>query len=232
MRAALLGWLAYVVTYLLGWTTRIRIENPEVLEQIAAEGKHPLLAFWHGRQYFTFYPLRGRGFVVPASFHRDGEIVARLIGRMGHCIVRGSTTRGAVGLLIAMVHKVREGRGAAISVDGPRGPFRRAKSGILTVAQKTGNPVVPVAGGATHTWTSRRSWDRFMLPKPFSTVVLRFMPPITVPADTTREGMDAYLARLQSALEEGCRAVDTATRRPGLEERLIAEAATPADKDR
>jgi len=219
-RALLLACLSYAVIHLLGMFTKRIYRNRRLYRALRERGEPPLLAFWHGRQFFGYYPHRGHGLVIPASLSEDGDIVEMVLGRMGHTIVRGSSSRGAVRLVLDMIREVKKGKGLALSVDGPRGPYRVVKPGIIKVAQKTGRPIVPMVCSASRMWICRNSWDNYMIPKPFSTVLIRYMEPIYVPPDADRGTIEAHRRRLQEALERGYREVDAYFGFPDLEEKL------------
>lgn len=219
-KVRVLAWIAYIVFNLLGWVTRFTFRNAEVIDSIRAKGEWPLFAFWHGRQFMIYYPFRIMSFVVPASLSKDGEIFDLCMRRAGHIMVRGSSSKRAVGLLLELIREVKKGHPSALSVDGPRGPYREAKMGIIKVAQKTGFPIVPVAASARRPWISRKSWDNFMLPKPFTRVMLQYGEPIYVDRDASKADLETCRDRLQHALEQGLDEVDELCGHPGLEHEL------------
>jgi lysophospholipid acyltransferase (LPLAT)-like uncharacterized protein len=141
------------------------------------------------------------------SASRDGERVARLAQFFGHTPVRGSTSKGSLQATRQLIASLRRGHRGAITPDGPRGPRRRAQAGMVAVARLSGCPIVPFGFEAERCWRLR-SWDRFMIPKPFSRAVFVYGDPIGVPREG---GSDAeYLARIQhemdrvTAVAEGC----------------------------
>lgn len=163
----ILGFAFYLFTNLIGKTIRFEVENWENLEKIEREGKIPILAFWHNRIFPATYYFRHRGIVVMSSQSFDSEYVARFIQRFGFGIVKGSSTRGGVGGLIEMIRLVKKGFPAGFSVDGPKGPVYQAKTGIVMLAKKTGNPILPFSIETEKYWTIK-SWDRLQIPKPFA----------------------------------------------------------------
>jgi len=227
IRAVWLSILSYAVICLLGIFTKKIFHNRHIYTDIRKKGVHPLLAFWHGRQFFGYFPHRNHDLVIPASLSEDGDIVHMILGRMGHRIVRGSSSKGAVKLLLKMIKNVRKGHGLALSVDGPRGPYRIVKMGIIKVAQKTGNPVVPMVCSSSRMWISYGSWDNYMLPKPFSRLLIKYMNPIYVPRDADKDELEQFRQQLQESLEKGYREVDGYFGFPKLEEELKKTAPTP-----
>ena len=220
MREILLALLSYAVIYVLGIVTKNIFQNKTTYSDLREQGKYPLFAFWHGRQFLAYFPHRGHSLVIPASLSEDGDIIKMTLGNMGHRIVRGSSSKGAVKLLVKMIKEVKKGHGLALSVDGPRGPYRIAKMGIIKVAQKTGNPIIPIVCSSSRMWISYKSWDNFMLPKPFSKVLIKYMEPIYVPKDADKNELEQYRQKLQEALEKGYREVDGYFGKPELEEEL------------
>lgn len=139
-------------------------------------------ALWHEHLLPLAFAHRGSGTVALVSEHRDGEILVRVLRRLGLAAARGSSTRGGSRGLREMVRAGREGRPLAFTPDGPRGPARRCKPGVIRAAAETGLPVVPLAAAASR---ARRleSWDRFLVPAPFAAVCLSRGEPLTVPPE-------------------------------------------------
>jgi lysophospholipid acyltransferase (LPLAT)-like uncharacterized protein len=183
---------------LVRWTGLWRLEGEHIPLGLWNEGKPFIVAFWHGRILMLppFWP-RGRTVKMLISRHGDGEIIARVIGKFGLQTVRGSPKKGATQAFIHMIRVLRDGDCVAITPDGPRGPRMRAAKGVVALARKSGAPILP----ATYSASRRRiigSWDRFLLPFPFSRGVAIWGEPITVPADAD----DAELERLRRQVED------------------------------
>jgi lysophospholipid acyltransferase (LPLAT)-like uncharacterized protein len=114
------------------------------------------------------------------SQSRDGEMIARVVDILGWRSVRGSSSRGGSRALKEVRSLTKQGFRIGHIVDGPQGPFGVIKPGLLTIAQFAGAPILPVIMSAQRRWVFN-SWDRFMVPKPFSKVLIRFGTPIAVP---------------------------------------------------
>jgi lysophospholipid acyltransferase (LPLAT)-like uncharacterized protein len=138
-------------------------------------------ASWHQRFFpgITFFATR-KPIAIIISQSRDGEMIARVVDILGWRAVRGSSSKGGLRALKEIRALTRDGYRIGHIVDGPQGPFGRVKPGLLTIAQLAGAPIVPVIISAQRRWVFN-SWDRFMVPKPFSKVLIRFAPPIRVP---------------------------------------------------
>ncbi len=189
----------YRAVVLLGWTLRWRTEGLQHLEAIAASGRQPIMAFWHGRILPAAYYFRRRGIVVITSENFDGEWIAGIIERLGYGTARGSTSRGGRKALLQMKRDVAAGRAAGFTVDGPRGPARVAQPGAVWLARATGNPVLPFHVEAARHWTLG-SWDRTQIPRPFTTMALVVGEPFEVPADAGDEAIEAGRRELESRL--------------------------------
>lgn len=149
------------------WPTRDGVRVPVVL------------CVWHGLMLAPIWSQRNRGIVALASEHGDGEIIARILERLGFAPpARGSSSRGGVRGLMTMVAALREGRSVAFTPDGPRGPARVPQPGVFAASHRSGAPILPVSMHADRAWRLR-SWDRYAVPKPFSRVRVAFGEPLT-----------------------------------------------------
>lgn len=175
----------------IGRTWRVTVRNAEALEKLRRTGRGFVFSLWHGHLLPLLWHHRGEGVVVLISEHRDGELVARAATALGFGLIRGSTTRGAGRALIAMVRALEAGKEIAITPDGPRGPARKFAPGALVAAQRSDRAILPVGVSADRAWRLR-SWDRFMIPKPFARVTIAYGEPEKVLAadsrGATREG--------------------------------------------
>ena len=128
-------------------------------------------AFWHRSLLASAWRFRNRGIAILISESFDGELISRTVERLGFNPVRGSSSRGAVPGLRNMERSFYEGRTCAFTADGPRGPAMVAKPGAAQLAARVGTTVGTFYVLPEKTWVMR-SWDRFMVPKPFSRVVV------------------------------------------------------------
>lgn len=165
-------------------------------EQIA-RGEPVIFSLWHGRLLPLTWRFRGRGLIPMISRSGDGEYIARIVESWGYQPVRGSSSRGGRAALRDMVRVAREGGSLVLTPDGPRGPFQQLKPGVLQAAQLTGHPIIPASAGARRASFFGR-WDRFLVPHPFTRIVVNFGDPIHVP----RAAGPAELERLQEQVTE------------------------------
>jgi lysophospholipid acyltransferase (LPLAT)-like uncharacterized protein len=184
---------------------RLRWENDGGVRRLAREGRPYVHAFFHDQLLVMTYSYLGREYgrrlAVLSSRHRDGEYVARTLERFGHVMVRGSTGRGGAAGLVEMIRHLRAGRDAAFATDGPRGPRHHVQIGVIEAARLGRAPIVPVAFAASR---GRRldSWDRFLVPRPFSRGVFVYGEPIAVEPQADRAAMEAARAALELTLED------------------------------
>jgi lysophospholipid acyltransferase (LPLAT)-like uncharacterized protein len=184
---------------LLGRTLRVR--------SVGAPDSHGrvIYAFWHGRMLVPLFTHRRRRICILISQHADGEIVSRVAKILGYEPVRGSTTRGGVRGLLAMLRKANRGRSLAVTPDGPRGPRYVFQPGAIKLAQLTGFPILPVGIGVDRKIVLS-SWDRFFIPHPFTRCVYVFGQPIGVGRD---DDPARAAALAQEKLEELTRVADS-----------------------
>ena len=202
-------------------TSRWEVVNAAAPQPYWDASKPFILAFWHGRILMMPYCWPGdRRMNMLISRHRDGGLIADTIGWFGLKTVRGSTAKpgrerdkGATAALMEMLRKVKAGEYIGITPDGPRGPRMRASDGVAAVARLAGVPVIACAYG-----TKRRrllsSWDRFVVPLPFTRGVFVWGEPIAVPAGAKGEALDAARLQIEDSLNAVTREAD---RRCGLD---------------
>jgi len=159
-------------------------------------------ASWHQRFFpgITFFASR-KPIAIMISQSRDGEMIARVVDILGWRSVRGSSTRGGVHALKELRSLTSQGYRVGHIVDGPQGPFGVIKPGLLTIAQFSGAPILPVIASAQRRWIFN-SWDRFMVPKPFSKIIVRFTPPIDVPRRLDPDAFEALRQDVEKQIKE------------------------------
>ncbi|MFL5581320.1 MAG: lysophospholipid acyltransferase family protein [Gemmatimonadaceae bacterium] len=192
----------------LGRTWRVRVRGRESSERLRSVGTPFIYAFWHGEMLPLLLAHRGEGAAVLISSHHDGEIVAQIATRLGLTTVRGSSTRGGARALLGLVQALESGRTVAVTPDGPRGPAHAFAPGALVAAQRAGAPIVPIAVRASRAWRLR-SWDRFLIPKPFARVSIAYGEPARVEAASAREA-PSEAARFEGLLAAAGDAADRA----------------------
>ncbi len=194
------AWLAagYVrLIYRLGeWTIRGG-EHPAALWD---RGAPFILAFWHGRLMMIprIWP-RSAPMNILTSEHRDGDLSARAISHFGIDRILGSSRKGGSGALREMVRAIAAGQCAGIAPDGPRGPAMRASDGIIALARLSGAPIVPISCSASRR-RILKTWDRFLVPLPFTSGVFVWGEALVVPRDADAAECEAAREELESRL--------------------------------
>jgi lysophospholipid acyltransferase (LPLAT)-like uncharacterized protein len=177
--------IAYGILRLYLCLLRIRPEHEEELLDYLHQGGKAIAAVWHQRILLVIrYARRFCEFnpAVMISRSRDGDLIADICRRLNFRPVRGSSSRGGREALAAMITELSVHPTAVHAVDGPQGPRGLIKAGLIRMAQLSGAPIIPVYISVNRAWTLR-SWDRFLIPKPFSTIRVRWDKPIPVPAE-------------------------------------------------
>jgi lysophospholipid acyltransferase (LPLAT)-like uncharacterized protein len=177
--------IAYGILRIYLCLVNIRSEHEEELRDHLRQGGKGIVAVWHQRILLVVrYARRFREFApaVMISRSRDGDLIADVCRRLNFRPVRGSSSRGGREALATMITELSVHPTAVHAVDGPRGPRGLIKAGIIRMAQLSGAPIIPVYISVNRAWILR-SWDRFLIPKPFSTVRVRWGEPIPVPAE-------------------------------------------------
>ena len=179
-------------------TTRIETFGFDKVRRLY-DHKEGIAAFWHSRILLFSYLFKGWKATILVSASNDGEYVARVIKKQGHEPVRGSTSRGGLRAAGYMIRRLNQGKRGVVIPDGPQGPRFRVQAGVLTLAKKTGLPIVPMAYSAKKIKIFN-SWDRFILPYPFTTCRVVYGEPVYVPSDSDKETEEKYRVRLEQEL--------------------------------
>jgi lysophospholipid acyltransferase (LPLAT)-like uncharacterized protein len=201
LRSALVGAVAAGTVRCLRATVRIRHHDDAALRAREAANERLILAFWHRHLLLMPYAYRGRRISVLVSRSRDGELIARTVAHFGIATARGSSSRGGAVGLRELLRQGAQGWDLAFTPDGPRGPASRVQPGVLLAAAASGFPIQPVALAATRAHRLR-SWDRFVVPLPFSTVHFVYGAELRVERHADLEQASAELGRVLLATEQ------------------------------
>ncbi|MFH1155974.1 MAG: lysophospholipid acyltransferase family protein [Pseudomonadota bacterium] len=180
--------LAYYLIRFYSLTFSLKIENEAAWKNLLKQGRPVLLCTWHQQffsaiRHFKTYARLNPGLMISRS--KDGELIAGVANRTGWHTPRGSSSRGGKEALASMIAHIRtHGFGAHI-LDGPTGPMGKVKPGIIRMAHETQALIVPFHVSADRAWFFN-SWDRFMLPRPFSRVTIHFGMPMALDAATSQ----------------------------------------------
>jgi lysophospholipid acyltransferase (LPLAT)-like uncharacterized protein len=197
----------FLLKLLLMSCRQVKFEGLSRERETIQKARNVIYCTWHQRIAYCADFMTTRNLVVMVSQSRDGEYATRLAKLLNVETTRGSSTRGGKQALDDTVQGLKEGKNGAMLVDGPVGPARVAKIGTVIMAYRAGVPIIPVAWGAERCWVLN-SWDRFMIPKPFSRVVVCMGEPIWIPENATTEKLEKYRELLQERLNDTCRWCD------------------------
>lgn len=197
----IITWAAYLAIRLIGPTLRYSMSWEEEPSPPDAFYEKPVIySFWHRSVFPAAWMWRKLGIAVMVSRSFDGEYIARIIEKFGFVAVRGSSSRGGAEALLGMKSELERGATVAFTIDGPRGPKYVAKPGPVRLSRSTGLPMAAFYVALSDAWVLR-TWDNFMIPKPFSKALVRVSPKVRVPAAADDSAMSAFHAGLQAALE-------------------------------
>ena len=195
----------YYLIRAYSWTFRFRVENEKPWLEHLQKGNRILLCCWHQQffsavRYFKTYAVYHPALMISQS--KDGDVIARIAEKTGWHTVRGSSSRDGGRALREMVDHLNRYGFAGHILDGPRGPAGIVKAGVVSLAQATGAVVVPFYTSADRAWYFK-SWDRFMLPKPFARVTLRYGEMLDLTSGTSEEDFERHRTRLQEMMQTG-----------------------------
>jgi len=196
-----IAWLGPLVVRAWFSTIRLRWHGGAYVHPDPHMRGNCIYVFWHQRLLCFSYTHRNSGVRVLISRSRDGEVIARVVSRLGLVPIRGSSRRHGGEAVRALLAEVATGYDIGITPDGPRGPRHVFQVGAIYLASRSGLPIVPATVSYGRCWRFK-SWDRFMLPWPFTWGVIRAGDAITVPPDLDAAGIEEWRVRLEAILRE------------------------------
>lgn len=192
----------YYLIRAYSWTFRLRIENEQPWLEHLKKGGRILLCCWHQQFFSAIRHFKNYAIYNPAlmiSKSKDGDIIAKIAEKTGWHTVRGSSSRNGGSALRGMIAHLEKYGFAGHVVDGPRGPAGIVKAGVVKLAQAPGTLVVPFYLSADRAWYFK-SWDRFMLPKPFARVTLRFGDMMDLTSGVNEDDFENQRVRLEQTM--------------------------------
>jgi len=202
--APLVAGLAGLPLSLLARSWRIGTVGEPAFAALLQAGSPYVLLSWHDALLPLLWRHRDRAITMVVSEASEGRYLAAYARRLGYRVAFGSSTRGGVRAALGAIRALRGGGSAAFTPDGPRGPRRSFKGGVLRAARLGGAYVVPLHAGAERAWRLR-SWDRLLVPRPFARVRIAYGAPFLVGPGTA--GLAAATAHALGALETVVREV-------------------------
>lgn len=162
-----------------------------------------ILALWHAHQC-GLYSVENRDKMnVLISKSNDGDIVAAAVEQVGLKVVRGSSKRSGASATLSILEKLEQGENAAITIDGPKGPFGVAKDGVINIAKLSGAPIIPMTWYSPSKWLLKfNTWDEFRFPLLAVKTIALYGEPIYVPADCSKEDIEIYRLKVENAIKD------------------------------
>ena len=201
LNSKVFSWLAYLLIRSVSLTIHHQWIGLEKLKILRQKGRPIIFVFWHGRLFMIPFIHAGQGACALISHHGDGELIAGIIRHFGYRSIRGSTSRGGMTALRKLAREIRNGADAGIAPDGPRGPRYQVQSGAVLLAHLTGCPLMPVTFSASKK-KCISSWDRFLIPYPFSKGVFIYGDPIWIGREESRKDLDQKRQILEKILNK------------------------------
>ena len=188
------------------WMGSVRVTAilhcPSALPMPISNQRGYIFAGWHESMLLTAYRwAKYRPYTI-ISNSNDGDLASRMAIRMGRQVARGSSSKGAIAGLWDVLDELKKHDQSHffVTADGPRGPWRQFKSGAIYLASKTGRRLVLAGVAYDRPWRVR-SWDHFVLPRPFSTACVVIGKPIEIPHDVNRKNIDHHQRYIQTQID-------------------------------
>ena len=212
LRKYILPSLVYWLYRFLFWSWRTTLHEPESLKT-ALKNKEPLIfAHWHGHELAIVQLVVRYKLATMTSLSKDGQLIDYVILRLGGATSKGSSSKGAVGALKGLIRLVKSGHPASMAVDGPRGPIYQVKPGVFELSRLAKARIFSVGVACENPWVFEKSWNKAVLPKPFSRVSVYFTEPIpalTASDDTKSPELASSLAgKISDACQQAGKSID------------------------
>lgn len=194
----------YLSVYLIGVLCKsLKIEriNVEVINNLKAQKKNYVLAFWHGTMLISWYLHKQDGFAALTSRSKDGDLLAKILKSWDYRVIRGSSSSGGDAALEMMVDHAKSGYSIAVTPDGPRGPALQMKAGAVMTAKRSGLPLV-LLGVGIEKKRELKSWDKFQVPNFFTKVKAIYSDPIYVDRKLGYNETSKLIKECESKLNE------------------------------
>jgi lysophospholipid acyltransferase (LPLAT)-like uncharacterized protein len=189
IRHSLTGIIGKLILWMWAKSARTVVLGEKPYKELKSEKKPVIILIWHGRIFFAPYFFRHRGIMPLVSPSEDGEIIAQIVARWGFKTLRGSSSHNIIKAWNEMKRELEKGGELIIVPDGPRGPGREMKLGAVKLAKETGAFLVPFTFSSSKR-KAMKSWDSFLIPKPFSKFVAIYGKPLSVEPDLNNEDLE------------------------------------------
>ena len=183
-------------------TCKLKIIGHEHVETLRKQKKPIIYAHWHRHIFVTIYRFRNTGARPLISLSGDGEIVSQVAVEFGMNPVRGSSSKGGTRAFLKLLNAIKEDHSEVlITADGPKGPLRQIKDGTIRLAQKTGSVIVPICWHASRVKILKKTWDKFKIPMPFSTITYAYGQPLVIPGNAARDNYPQLKETLKESID-------------------------------
>lgn len=201
MKYRIISFLLKIIILFISKTVRLKIYNREILDKIKKENKQIIFAFYHQELFLFIHYIYyyNNKVTVLASPSRDGDIAESVLRRFNFDVVRGSSRKDGLRGMISMIKTLKNGSDAAFAVDGPIGPPRTVKPGILLISKRTNAVILPISNWASPNF-KLSTWDRTLIPIPFSKACIVFGEPLE-PEDFKNDDIIAAHQKFQIILD-------------------------------
>jgi lysophospholipid acyltransferase (LPLAT)-like uncharacterized protein len=179
----------------------VRFVESEYPKNLKKSDINFIVAHFHQDELVLINQRTNANFCTMTSTSTDGEMMTRLLSLMGYKSVRGSSTRGGAMALLQMIKTCSTNKlNPVIAVDGPKGPIYKVKKGVLELAKQTGFPILPVAVTYSSAFCINKSWNKAMIPKPFSRATIKFGRQIMIPRTADKIKLESFRVELEMEL--------------------------------
>lgn len=199
LKSLILGFLFFMVDKTNKWT----FHDQEVLKSAYESDSPILICLWHGLFIFPLVYLKKNypHTQVVSSTHKDSMILARILKYYGFNLIKGSSSKGATNVIKTIITLFKNPHTMiAITNDGPKGPPRIAKSGAINLAYKLNSKIIFISGKSSSFWTLK-TWDNFLLPKPFASSHVYIKEVALKNFDHKNESIDKFITRKMNAFQ-------------------------------
>jgi lysophospholipid acyltransferase (LPLAT)-like uncharacterized protein len=180
---------------------KINYQNREVVENLEAQSKNYIVAFWHNTMLLPWYLNRNKNFAALTSKSKDGDLLAKILRKWNYTVVRGSSSVGGDVALGIMIDYARNNKSVAVTPDGPRGPVFKMKAGAVITAKKSGLPLILMGVGFKRKRVLK-SWDKFEVPKYLSAANVIYSNPFYIEKNLNYNETSAVIEECEKKLIE------------------------------
>ena len=197
----LIGFIAYIYTWLVGKTGKFEVHGQEEFEDLIKNNEGGIFVAWHGRALMLpFFWRNTRQMKALVSPHHDGRIIANMLKNYHILSIDGSSDREATHAALEITKELDKGTVVSLISDGPRGPRMRLNKSVIYFAQKSGKPIMGFTYSSKQAKVLNKSWDAMLIPKLFKKGIVLGPKPMFVPERATKEEMEALRQQLEDEL--------------------------------